>query len=46
MYIARKHGLGLHTYADDSQLYISFKSVDGVQLATGRVEACVTEMRS
>ena len=44
--IARKRGLGLHMYADDTQLYISFKPVGGCELETQRIEACVTEMRS
>ena len=44
--IVRKHGLGLHMYADDIQLYISFKPVGGCDLATERIEACVTDMRS
>ena len=33
-------------YADDTQLYISFKPVGGCEFATERIEACVTEMRS
>ena len=33
-------------YAGDTQLYISFKPVGGCELATERIEACVTEMRS
>ena len=44
--IVRKRGLGLHMYADDAQLYISFKLVDGCELATEQTEACVTGMRS
>ena len=42
----RKSGLGLHMYAEDAQLYISFKPVGGCELATEQIEACVTEMRS
>ena len=44
--IARKRGLGLHMYENDTQLYISFKPVGDCELPTERVEACVTEMRS
>ena len=33
-------------YADDTQLYISFKPLGGCELATEQIEACVTEMRS
>ena len=44
--IARERGLSLHIYADDKQLYIAFKPVDGGELATERVEACVDEMSS
>ena len=44
--IARERGLSLHMYADDTQLYIAFKPVDGGELATERVEACVDEMSS
>ena len=42
----RKHGLELYMYVDDTQLYISFKPVGGCELATERIEACVTEMSS
>ena len=44
--IARERGLSLHMYADDTQLYIAFKPVGGVELATERVEACVDKMSS
>ena len=44
--IAHERGLSLYMYADDTQLYIAFKSVGGGELATERVEACVNEMSS
>ena len=44
--IAHNRGLGLQMYADDTQLYISFKHVGCCELAKERIEACVTEMRS
>ena len=31
-------------YADDEELYVAFKPVDGGELATERVESSVTEM--
>ena len=43
--ISRKQGLGLHMYADDAQVYISFKPVGGCEIATELIEACVTEIR-
>ena len=33
-------------FADDTQLYISFKHVGGCGLAKERIEDCVTDMRS
>ena len=37
--IDRKRGMGLHMYADDTQLHISFKPVGGCELSTERIEA-------
>ena len=44
--ILRKHKMSFHLYADDIQLFISFRpSKDGhLESAVQRVEACVTEI--
>ena len=43
--IARKHGLSVHLYADDTQIYIMFNQDDTVN-AISRIEACVAEIKS
>ena len=43
--IARKHGLKVHLYADDTQLYITF-DVSDILNAVARVEACVAEIKA
>ena len=43
--IVRKHGLSLHLYADDTQIYIMFNQDDTVN-AISRTEACVAEIKS
>lgn len=46
--IARRHGLELHLYADDTQVYITFQpktEMDG-QEAMRRINACVAEIRA
>lgn len=41
--IIRSHGLDYHFYADDVQLYMSFKDGDA-DVATLRLENCVADM--
>ena len=40
-----KHGLSVHLYADDTQIYIMFNQDDTVN-ALSRIEACVAEIQS
>ncbi len=42
--IAREHGLGLHMYADDTQLYVSFKP-DQVDVNVQSLEECMKEIK-
>ena len=46
--ICRNHALGHHFYADDSQLYLTFKPNDEVNVveALCRVESCLTDIVS
>ena len=44
--IVRKHGLDYHFYADDCQLYIFVKPVQGlVDIAAGRMRRCIEDIR-
>ena len=45
-YIANKHGLNFHFYADDTQLYITFatSSHTEMELSKSKLEACVQEI--
>jgi len=43
--IARKHGLYVQLYADDTQLYLAFHPIE-VNAALAKVEACVAEIKA
>ena len=43
--IARRHGLSVHLYADDTQLYISLSS-DEAAVIVARVECCLAEINA
>ena len=44
--IAQQHGMEVHGYADDTQLYVTFvaKSVPDAELAKTKAEACVADL--
>ena len=44
--ILRRHGVGFHMYADDTQLYFSMKTsqAEDTVSARTRVEACLCEL--
>ena len=42
--LLRKHGVRYHCYADDTQIYLSFKPED-VQSACSRIENCIADFR-
>ena len=46
--IARRHGVELHLYADDTQAYMSFSplSNESTRRTFQRIEACIAEIRT
>ena len=46
--IIRRHGLDFHLFADDSQLYVSFKIKDtnDETIALARIQACIDELKA
>ena len=42
--ILRFHKIGYHVYADDTQIYVSFKCDDPSQ-ALGKINACISDIR-
>jgi hypothetical protein len=46
--ILRKHGMDFHFYADDQQLYASFKvsSQEEADTAMSRIQACIADIRA
>ena len=43
--IARRHSMGYHFYADDTQLYISFKQGSGCRTALLAMENCIKDIQ-
>ena len=44
--LIRKHGLELHIYADDTQLYLAIKPItqQAVDIGVARLEGCLTDI--
>ena len=46
-YIIKKYGISYHTYANDTQFYLSFKNkyAESEAYHTGRIQTCIKEIR-
>ena len=42
--ILRFHNIGYHVYADDTQIYVSFKCEDPLQ-ALGKINLCISDIK-
>ena len=44
----RRHGVSYHMYADDSQVYITFKSnyLEDLEIARGTLEQCIVDVNN
>ena len=43
--IVRSHGISFHQYADDTQIYLTFRPSDDVKSATEKMESCIDDIR-
>ena len=43
--IARKYGVEIHTYADDTELYLTSKSSDSMDPCIEKMQQCISEIR-
>ena len=43
--IARRHGINVHMYADDAQLYVPFDQTDAPRTVCAKLEACIRDFK-